>query len=131
MRDRTHSPGRSTIRAQPQKQGPAGRLPRAPPEIRLTAPAKLSAKKLKRARKVTVALSSTGAVQKVSGFLTKGKARVATGSLVSLNGNGRIVLKLSGKAAKSLKAGAYGLSVSGTDEQGRTVGTAIRLKVGR
>jgi hypothetical protein len=102
----------------------------APPEIKVTAP-KASAKKLKKSRKLKVALSSNGPIKNLKGFLTKGKAKFATGSLASLNGNGTITLKLSSKAAKKLKAGTYGISVSGTDAEGRTVGTAIRVKIGR
>lgn len=102
--------------------------PEPAPSITVKA-GKLSAKKLKKAKKFTVALSSNGQVNKLKASFRKGKKAIGAGTLASLNGSGKLTIKIAKKAAKKLKKGTYSFSVSGTDSQGRTVGTSLRLKV--
>jgi hypothetical protein len=67
---------------------------------------KVSARKAK--RRLSVALSSTGPVANVRVVLRKGSKVVATGTLLELDGKGRLTLKLK----KALKAGSYSIAVS-------------------
>jgi hypothetical protein len=77
----------------------------AAPSVSVAA-TKVSARKAK--RRLSVALSSTGPVANVRVVLRKGSKVVATGTLLELDGKGKLTLKLK----KALKAGSYSIAVS-------------------
>jgi hypothetical protein len=107
-----------TTTAPPAQQQPAAAT--------LTAKApKLSARKLKKAKKFTVKLTSSAPLTGVNGILVNKKKQVGGGRLASLNGSGKLVVKLK----KLLKNGSYQLSVGGRDAQGRNAVVAIKLKI--
>jgi hypothetical protein len=91
--------------------------------VKATVP-KITAKKLNRARKLTVSLSGTASKLVVT--LRKGGKVVGSGRLASLKGSGRLTLKLRGK----LKQGAYTLELAGDNAEGRaaTGRYAVRIR---
>jgi hypothetical protein len=97
-----------------------------PPAATLTAkvPAQ-SAKKLKKAKKFTVTLTTSAPLTGVNALLIKGKKQVAGGKLARLEGTGKLVVKLK----KALKKGTYDLAVGGRDAQGRNVLASAKVKV--
>lgn len=101
----------------------------AQPSPKLTVKAaKASAKKLSKSRKLSVALTTTGPLTKLTAVLRKGKATVAKGSLAKLDSKGRLTLKF---AKKKLKKGTYALTVQGLDAQNRTVTAQAKVKVAK
>lgn len=84
-----------------------------------------SAKVAKRA--VAVKLQSSGTVTALKARLLKGKATVATGSLMKLAGKGTLKLKL---RKKSLRKGSYALTISGRNSSGQsaTVNAPLRIR---
>lgn len=101
----------------------------APPalDVKVTVP-KLKAKKLAKARKVTLKLS--GKASGISVALRKGTAPdgkvVGTGKLASLDGSGKLTLKLKGK----IKKGKYLLTLAGKNADGRAAAGSLAVKVG-
>jgi hypothetical protein len=84
-----------------------------------------SAKKLKKAKKFTVTLTTSAPLTGVNALLIKAKKQVGGGKLARLEGTGKLVVKLK----KALKKGTYDLAVGGRDAQGRNVLASARLKV--
>ena len=97
--------------------------PAADPTIDVK-PGKLSARKAK--KKLAIGLSSDGKVNGLVATLKKGKKKVGSGKLATLNGPGKIVLKV-----KKLKKGAYTFVVTGRTDAGNVVATQVKLKIGR
>ncbi len=93
-------------------------------DVNVTVP-KLSAKKLKKAKKFTVKLSgnATGLTAAVRTSLTGGKV-LAKGKLATLKGTGKLTLK-----GKKLKKGTYVLVFSGKNAQGQTGQGAVKIKI--
>lgn len=94
-------------------------------DVKVTVP-KLSAKKLKKAKKFTIKLSGNATELKavVRKKLTGGK-NLASGKLAALKGKGKMTLK--GK----LKKGSYVLVFSGKNAQGQTSEGAVKIKVAK
>ena len=93
--------------------------------VKVTFP-KLSAKKLRKARRFTVKLSGkatslTAAVRKSA----TGGANLATGKLAKLDGTGRLTMKI----RRKLKKGTYVLVVSGKNAEGRAAGGGVKFRV--
>lgn len=105
---------------------PPGPGPSTAPAVTLTvkAPA-LSSKKLAKAKKFSATLKSSGPLSKVNALLVNSKKKLGSGSLPSLDGAGKIVVKVKAK----LKPGTYQLSVGGRDAQGRNVVATAKVKV--
>jgi hypothetical protein len=84
-----------------------------------------SAKKLKKARRFTISLSSSAPLTGVNAILLNKRKQVGAGKLARLEGSGKLVVKLK----SALKKGTYDLSVGGRDAQGRNVIATVKLKV--
>jgi hypothetical protein len=96
-------------------------------DVKVTVP-KTTAKKLNRARKLTVSLSGTASKLVATlkkGALGPGGKVVGSGKLASLKGTGKLVLKLRGK----LKKGTYRLDVAGRNADGRSASGAVGVKI--
>ena len=106
--------------SQPPSSQPA---PSAAPTITVK-PGKLSARKAK--KKLTIGLSSDGRVSGLVATLKKGSKKVGSGKLATLNGPGKIALKV-----KKLKKGSYTFRVAGKSDAGNVVATQVKLKIGR
>ena len=104
--------------SEPQQPQPA-----AAPTITVK-PGKLSARKAK--KKLTISLSSDGRVNGLVATLKKGSKTVGRGKLATLNGPGKIALKV-----KKLKKGAYTFRVAGRSDAGNVVAAQVKLKIGR
>lgn len=93
--------------------------------VKVTVP-KLSAKKLKKAKKFTIKLSGNASdLQAVVRKDAKGTGKaLASGSLKTLKGTGRLTLK---KA--KLKKGTYVLTLTGKNAQGQDASGAVKIKV--
>ena len=91
--------------------------------VDVKAPARLSAKKLSRARKLVVTVKVSREVSRIDAVLKKGSKTVGRGSLGRASGTQRLTLKLA-----RLKAGTYSLSVAATE--GATTGQkTIKVKI--
>ena len=90
---------------------------------------KLSARKLKRARSVSVKLSSGEAITGLTASLRKGSRTLAKGSLASLSGTGTMKLKLARKA--KLRKGTYSLVLKGTNAAGQAASAVVSLRVAK
>jgi hypothetical protein len=102
----------------------------APEAPQLTVrPSKASAKKITKAHKYKITASTTAPLNAVTAKFLKGKKTLGTASLSRLSGKATMVLKFSRKT--KLKKGTYGVTVSGTDDQGRVVTTAVKVKAAR
>jgi hypothetical protein len=102
----------------------------APPAqtARLTIKAgKQSAKKLKKAKYFTVAVTSNEPVAKVKVVLARGTTQVGGGTLAQLNGHGKVNVRIKSK----LKPGKYSMSVGAYDAKGRTVAASTSVTVRR
>jgi hypothetical protein len=93
-------------------------------DVKVTVP-KLSAKKLKKAKKFTIKLTgnATGIKAAVRKKLNAGK-NLATGKLATLKGKGKLTLK-----GKKLKKGTYVLVFSGKNAQGQPAEGAVTIKI--
>ena len=99
------------------------------PLPKLTAKAgKASAKKLAKARKLAVKLTTSAPLTKLAAVMSKGKKTVGKGSLASLASKGTLSLKL---PSRKLKPGKYQITVQGQDRQGRTVTATTSVKVAK
>jgi hypothetical protein len=112
--------------ASPQEPGPA--QPAAPAPTLTAKAGKASAKKLAKARKLVVKLTTTAPLTKLAAAMRKGSKVLGKGSLASLQSSGKITVKL---PKKKLKPGSYKITVQGLDAQGRTVSAVASVKVGR
>ena len=88
---------------------------------------KASAKKLKKAKKLSVKVTVSRAAT-VTGVLKKGKKRIGKGKLVLKKTSGTLKLKISKKVARKLKKGSYKLNVVATDGKTSTSKT-VKVKV--
>lgn len=98
--------------------------PAAAPKLTVTAP-KLVARKVSKARRFSVKLSSSAPLTGVVGQLKAGSRVLAAGKLASLGSSGAMTLKLT----KKLKRGTYTLAFSGRDAAGQTAAAAVAVKV--
>ena len=113
----------------PQPAAPQQPAPQpAAPQLTVS-PTKASAKKIARAKRYTVKVSTTAPLTGVTGALLKGNKALATAKLARLQGSANLVLRLARKA--KVKAGTHTVRVSGTDEQGRKVTTTVKVRVAR
>jgi hypothetical protein len=118
-------PGGSTPGTTPPPSGPATL------DLKVTAP-KLSARKLKKARRFSVRLQAGEKVTGLTAKLRKGSRSVGSGRLASVGpGAGKLTIKLTRKVAKKLKKGTYRLTLRGTKADGRTASGAVAVRVGR
>ena len=99
----------------------------APITLAIISPKSASAKKLAKAKKLAVSLKSSGALNGVNVLLIKGKKTIDKASLATLNGAGKVTLKVK----KKLKAGSYALAAGGKDSAGNNVVASIKLKVSK
>ena len=88
-------------------------------------PAKVSAKKSGKGKKLTFTLKSADELTKLSLRLVQGKKTIATGSLSKLKGTGRATLKVKAKP----KTGSATLRVAATDAQSRRRQGAYKIRV--
>ena len=95
----------------------------APPTITVR-PGRLSARKAR--GRLKVGLSSDGRLTGLVATLKKGSKMVGSGRLATLDGPGRIVLKV-----KKLRKGSYTFRVAGKSGAGNVVATQVQLKIGR
>lgn len=105
---------------------PSDAAPPAPPTLTAQV-ATQSVRKLLKKRRFTVKLAATAPLSGVNAFLVRGKRRFGSGRLDSLDGTGKLVVRVKRK----LKKGTYQLSVGGRDAQGRNVVTTAKLRVKR
>lgn len=89
------------------------------------------ARRIAKRRRLGIRLRSSAPLTDVRAALDRRKRRLGRGRLEALDGNGRVRLRFSRSRAKRLRPGRYGLTVSGRDPHGRTVGTAIRFRLRR
>ena len=92
---------------------------------------KASLRKLRKSRKLTAKVTVSREVAKLSGFLRKGKATIATATRGKTSGTVSVTLKLAKKAAKKLKKGTLTLTFVADDGQGTTATRTVKVKVGR
>ena len=88
-------------------------------------PVKVLTKKARRGKRVTVKLSSSEPLTKLSAQLVKGKKVIGKGALAKLSGRGALKLKLKGRPKK----GAYRLDLAGTDSSGVRRFTSAKLSL--
>jgi hypothetical protein len=105
---------------------PTTTAPPAPAKLTVKAP-KLSAKKLKKAKKFVVTLTTSAPLTAVNALLVDKKKSVGSGKLAQLNGTSKLTVKVK----KALKKGTYQLSVGGRDAQGRNVLATAKVKIGK
>ena len=110
----------------PQQPGPA--QPAEPLPTLTVKAGKASARKLAKARKLVVRVSTSAPLTKLAAVMRKGKKSVAKGKLGSLSSSGKLTIKL---PKKKLKPGSYSITVQGLDSQGRTVSGLTKVKVAR
>ena len=108
----------------PSSGGGSGAQPSEAVQLRITAkPTRLKAKKIK--KKVVFTLTSNETLTGVTGKLVLGRKRIASGRLAKLDKQGRITLKVRGRARK----GAYTLVLTGRRPNGATGTVSIRITV--
>lgn len=108
----------------PAPTAPASQpAPAAAPTITVK-PGRLSARRAK--RKLTIGLSSDGRVSGLVATLKKGSKKVGRGKLATLDGPGKIALKV-----KRLRKGRYTFRIAGKSDAGNVVATQVKLKIGR
>ena len=105
---------------------PAPPAPAEPARLTVKVPA-LSARKLKKARRFTVTLTTSAPLTGVNGVLVNRKKQIGGGSLPRLEGTGKLVVKVKGV----LKKGTYQLGVGGRDAEGRNVVASAKVTVRR
>lgn len=88
---------------------------------------KLSAKKLKKGKKLAATVTVNREVQSVTGTLKKGKKVVGKGKLGRVQKSAKLSLKLS----KALKKGTYSLTVAASDGAGSNAIKTVKVKVGK
>ncbi len=89
-------------------------------------PASLKAKKVKKARKLKLALDAREQLKNVSVTLKKGKKSMGAARIASLTNISKFSLKLK---KKGLKKGAYSLLVKGTRADGSSGAVTLKLRV--
>jgi hypothetical protein len=108
-----------TANPQPPAQ-PGGSAPKLTVKVPV-----LSARKLKKAKRFTVTLTTDTPLSGVNGVLVGKKKQIGSGSLAAFQGTAKLVVKLKGK----LKKGTYQLGVGGRDAQGTNVVASAKVKV--
>lgn len=109
--------------AQPQPGQPVSPAP--PQDFKVGAKVgKVSAKKAKKGKAISVKVSSSRSIERMTLILKKGSKKVGTATLAPFPGSAKMKVKLS----KALKKGSYVLSVVGQDGN-RTVAKNIKVKV--
>jgi hypothetical protein len=93
-------------------------------------PVKLSttattAKKIKKAKSLSLKLKSTEKITALSAKLLKGKTTYGKGKLAQIDGSATLKLRLS----KKLKKGSYTVTLAGTDSGGNALTTTAKYKV--
>lgn len=92
--------------------------------------AAVSARKVKKSRKVVATLTASTKLSNVNLILVDKKKKLGSLKLASLEGTKKVTLKLAKSKARRLKKGKrYQLSAGGTDDQGRTAVTSVRVRV--
>jgi len=92
--------------------------------VKVTVP-KLSAKKLKKAKKFTIKLSGNASeLQAVVRKRAQGGKALGSGKLKTLKGKGKLTLK-----KVKLKKGTYVLTLTGKNAQGQAASGAVKIKV--
>lgn len=113
--------------------GQPGSQPEQPPaqqEIAVTVKTgKLSARRIKKSRKLNATVSVSREVQKVTATLKKGKKVVGKGKLGRVQGAAKLTVKLAKKVARKLKKGTYALTVAATDNAGSSGVRTVKLKI--
>lgn len=84
-----------------------------------------SAKKVNKAKKVFATVKTNGPVSKVNVVFAKGRKKLGSAKLASVNGTAKIAVKFKGK----LKPGTYSFAVGGTDASGKPVQAAAKFKI--
>jgi hypothetical protein len=108
---------------QPIEGGVLGGVTRALPVTLATTAT--SAKKVKKAKSLSLKLKSTEKITALTAKLLKGTTSYGKGSLAELNGSGTLKLKLS----KKLKKGSYTVNLAGTDSAGNKLTATAKYKV--
>ncbi|MEA2272710.1 MAG: hypothetical protein QOI98_1418 [Solirubrobacteraceae bacterium] len=106
-----------------QIAGPGALNPKALPVSLTTKSA--TAKKVNKAKSLSLNLKSSEALTNLTAKLLKGKTTVGKGSLRQLSGSGTLKLKLS----KKLKKGSYTLNLAGSDASGAKLTATAVFKV--
>jgi hypothetical protein len=106
---------------------PAAPAPAAEAPQLTVKPTKASGRRITKAHKYTVKVSSTAPLNAVTARFLKGSKTRATAKLERLDGSATMVLKFARKT--KIKKGSYTVTVSGTDDQGRVVTTSVKVKV--
>lgn len=106
-------------------EGGSKPAPASPAAVLTLNTKKLSARKVKKAPKLSVSTSSP--VTEFTAQLKKGKKTLGTAKLAKLEKSATVKVKLK----KGLKKGSYTVVLRGKDSQGRIVGSTTKLKVAK
>jgi hypothetical protein len=87
----------------------------------------LSARNIRRTRRVRIAVRSEGSLTDVTGRLTAGRRVYASGRLKLLEGAGTLRMQL----ARRIPPGSYRLSLRGIDAAGEKVVLSLRMRMTR
>ena len=90
---------------------------------------KVSARKLKKSRKLKVTVTVSREVAKLRGFLRKGRKTVGKATRGKTSGQVKVTLKLSKKAVRKLKKGTFRLTFVADDAKGTTASKTVKLTV--
>ena len=112
----------------PAQQPPAAHEEPAAPETTVGVHVKrLSARAIKRSKRLRLEIAPSRPLQNVTVLLTRGKRTFAVGSAAASTGRAKLALK----TRRAVKRGRYTLVVTGRDDLGRAVRAASSVKVGR
>lgn len=92
---------------------------------------KLSARKLKKARRLTATITVSREVATLTAQLKKGKKVLGSGKRGKTSGTVKVKLKLSKKSARKLRKGTLALAVRAADGNGTSAVKAIKVKLRR
>ena len=113
----------------PSGQPPAPQTQPATLDLKVIA-GRLSARKAKRTRSLSLRLRAGERIGSLSAKLLKGSATVGTARLKAFGpGTATLKVKLAKKAARKFKRGVYTLSFTGTKADGRTVSGSVQVSV--
>ena len=108
----------------PAPSGPQS-APDAAPQLTIKA-SNASARKLTKRRRYAITATTSAPLNAVTAKLLKGKKAIGTAKLTRLEGTKKLTLKL---AKRKVKKGKYTVTVSGTDDSGRVVTAAKKIRV--
>jgi hypothetical protein len=97
-------------------------------DLRIAA-GKVSARKLKKSRKLQATVSVSRDVAKLTGFLRKGSKTIAKSRRGTTRGTVRVTLKLSKQAARKVRKGPYALTFVADDGKGTTASKTVKVKI--